>query len=201
MPQDESANARTTSLLRWAFVVCVICLAIFQFSENTTDIDLWGHVLFGEQLLHTGHLARTDPYSWTANGQPWVNHETIAVSLRAPAVLADLFAEMRAAFLAATDPKQQREVLRRRITAAVGLDADRDWWVGGKTADLVIAGRIELKRVLTFMATVDRRRGLPAGEQYAIENAEAWFQRVVARLCNERKVPFAKSRIVQELPR
>ena len=59
------------------FVVCVICLAIFQFSENTADIDLWGHVLFGQKFLHTGHLARTDPYSWTANGQPWINHEII----------------------------------------------------------------------------------------------------------------------------
>lgn len=61
-----------------AFVVCVICLAVFQFSENTTDIDLWGHVFFGQEFLHTGHLARTDPYSWTANGQPWINHEIIA---------------------------------------------------------------------------------------------------------------------------
>jgi hypothetical protein len=78
MPQDESANPKSSSLLRRAFVVCVICLAIFQFSENTTDIDLWGHVLFGQEFLHTGHLARTDPYSWTANGQPWINHEIIA---------------------------------------------------------------------------------------------------------------------------
>jgi hypothetical protein len=78
MPQDESASTRSSSLLRRAFVVCVICLAVFQFSENTTDIDLWGHVLFGEEFLHTGHLERTDPYSWTTNGQPWVNHEIIA---------------------------------------------------------------------------------------------------------------------------
>ena len=40
--------------------------------------DLWGHVLFGQEFLHTGHLAHTDPYSWTANGQPWINHEIIA---------------------------------------------------------------------------------------------------------------------------
>ena len=78
MPQDESANTRSSSLLRRAFVACVICLAVFQLSENTTDIDLWGHVLFGQEFLHTGHLARTDPYSWTANGQPWINHEIIA---------------------------------------------------------------------------------------------------------------------------
>ena len=78
MPQDDSANAKSTSLLRWAFVICVVCLAIFQFSENTADPDLWGHVLYGEHLLQTGHLARMDPYSWTAPGHEWVNHEILA---------------------------------------------------------------------------------------------------------------------------
>src|ERR1017187_5647261 len=75
MPQDENAPVRKCLLLRWAFVVCVICLAVFQFSENTADPDLWGHVLYGEHLLQTGHLARTDPYSWTAPGHEWINHE------------------------------------------------------------------------------------------------------------------------------
>lgn len=75
MPQAKIAPAKKSSLLQRAFIACVICLAVFQFSENTTDIDLWGHVLFGQELLHTGHLARTDTYSWTANGQPWINHE------------------------------------------------------------------------------------------------------------------------------
>jgi hypothetical protein len=78
MPQDKITPAKKGSLLRRAFVVCIICLAVFQFSENTTDIDLWGHVLFGQELLRTGHLARTDTYSWTANGQPWINHEIVA---------------------------------------------------------------------------------------------------------------------------
>lgn len=78
MPHDASANARSTSLLRRAFVLCVVCLAVFQFSENTADPDLWGHVLYGEHLLQTGHLMRTDPYSWTAFGHPWINHEILA---------------------------------------------------------------------------------------------------------------------------
>ena len=72
------ANAKNTSLLRWAFIICVVCLAIFQFSENTADPDFWGHVLYGEHLLQTGHLARMDPYSWTAPGHEWVNHEILA---------------------------------------------------------------------------------------------------------------------------
>ena len=78
MPQDENAPARKSSFLPRAFVVCVICLAVFQFSENTADPDLWGHVLYGEHLLHTGHLDRTDPYSWSAPGHEWINHEILA---------------------------------------------------------------------------------------------------------------------------
>lgn len=78
MPQDEIAPVKTSAFLRRAFVLCVICLAVFQFSENTADPDLWGHVLYGEHLLQTGHLMRTDPYSWTAPGHEWINHEILA---------------------------------------------------------------------------------------------------------------------------
>src|ERR1039458_6638523 len=78
MPQDENAPARKGSLLRRAFVVCVICLAVFQFSENTADPDLWGHVLYGRDFLQSGHLMRTEPYSWTAPGHEWINHEVLA---------------------------------------------------------------------------------------------------------------------------
>jgi hypothetical protein len=65
-------------VLRRAFVFCVLSFALFHFSENTVDTDLWGHVLFGQEFLRTGHLARTDPYSWTAPGHPWINHEVVA---------------------------------------------------------------------------------------------------------------------------
>ncbi|HEX5399962.1 MAG TPA: hypothetical protein VFY06_13035 [Verrucomicrobiae bacterium] len=85
MPHVENADARSKSLLRWAFVICVVCVAIFQFSENTTDPDLWGHVLYGEHLLQTGRLMRTDPYSWTASGHPWINHEILAEAAMAAA--------------------------------------------------------------------------------------------------------------------
>ncbi|MBW1988190.1 MAG: hypothetical protein JRI97_01455 [Deltaproteobacteria bacterium] len=50
--------------------------AAFQlFSYVTADPDLWGHVLFGRHLAETGALARVDPYSFTALGRPWINHE------------------------------------------------------------------------------------------------------------------------------
>ncbi len=55
-----------------------MALAVFQFSENTADPDLWGHIFFGQHLLKTGVLEKTEPFSWTATGSPWVNHETLS---------------------------------------------------------------------------------------------------------------------------
>jgi hypothetical protein len=54
----------------WAF-------ALYHFSQNLVDVDLWGHVLFGQRMM-IGGLERTDPFSWTAKGEPWVNHEILA---------------------------------------------------------------------------------------------------------------------------
>jgi hypothetical protein len=64
--------------LKFWFCAAVWLLAVFQFSENTADPDLWGHITFGQQMLHSGVIPKTDLYSWTAAGQPWVNHEWLA---------------------------------------------------------------------------------------------------------------------------
>ncbi len=76
MPPDK--NARANIFLQRAFIACVVCLAVFQFSENTADPDLWGHVIYGDHFLKTGSLMRADPYSWTAAGHEWINHEILA---------------------------------------------------------------------------------------------------------------------------
>ncbi|HEV2437999.1 MAG TPA: hypothetical protein VG077_18545 [Verrucomicrobiae bacterium] len=64
--------------LKLWFCVAVLWLAVFQFSENTVDPDLWGHVVFGQHMLQHHSIPKVDIYSWTANGQPWINHEWVA---------------------------------------------------------------------------------------------------------------------------
>jgi len=64
--------------LKLWFCAAVLLLAVFQFSENTADLDLWGHLVYGQHMLHSGAIPKTDIYSWTAQGQPWINHEWIA---------------------------------------------------------------------------------------------------------------------------
>lgn len=70
------------------FVVAVLCLAVFQFSENTADPDLWGHVFFGSQFLQTGKPTTVDYYSWTAYGQPSFDHEYLGEAVFGLAYLA-----------------------------------------------------------------------------------------------------------------
>jgi hypothetical protein len=64
--------------LLWGLRACVLALALFHFSETTADPDLWGHVLFGQRMLILGSVEKTEPFSWTACDQPWVNHEVLA---------------------------------------------------------------------------------------------------------------------------
>jgi hypothetical protein len=56
----------------------VLSLALYSFAENTVDPDLWGHVLFGQRIISLGTVERIEPFSWTAVGAPWINHEVLA---------------------------------------------------------------------------------------------------------------------------
>jgi len=64
--------------LRRLLMVWTLALAFFQFSENTADPDLWAHTMFGEQLLRSHTVQKTEVFSWTARGQPFINHEYLA---------------------------------------------------------------------------------------------------------------------------
>ena len=50
----------------------------WRVSDNAADPDLWGHVLYGQRMLHLRGLEATDTLSWTAAGLPWINHEVLA---------------------------------------------------------------------------------------------------------------------------
>lgn len=80
MLAGANSDAQTSGAAPWQkwFCLAVLALAVFQFSENTADPDLWAHVLFGRHFLETGTVMKADPYSWTAPQYPWINHEVIA---------------------------------------------------------------------------------------------------------------------------
>jgi len=59
----------------WLARVLVYAFAFSHFSLVTADPDLWGHIHFGQSMLDQGGLHTSDPYSYTAQGYRWINHE------------------------------------------------------------------------------------------------------------------------------
>ena len=62
-----------TRSLSLAAIVVVFAAAL----SSRADADLWGHVRFGLDTLHTGRLTAVDPYSFTQD-TPWINHEWLS---------------------------------------------------------------------------------------------------------------------------
>ena len=61
------------------FVCGALAFFAMRVTENQADNDLWGHVLYGQRAMALGVLCeKTDPFSWTAAGALWINHETLA---------------------------------------------------------------------------------------------------------------------------
>ena len=67
-------ESRRVSLLRYAPLL-VVLLVMLADSWQRTDPDLWGHVRFGQLTLQHHGPFLADPYSYSAVGQPWRNHE------------------------------------------------------------------------------------------------------------------------------
>jgi len=61
------------------FVFSVACLVTFLlFVGHLASYDLWWHLKAGQMILQTGTMPRTDPFSFTAAGRPWVYHSWLA---------------------------------------------------------------------------------------------------------------------------
>lgn len=75
-------NAAWLAALKWPFsfpamLGALLVGAIFYFGRNffIVDPDVWWHVKTGQLILATHHWPTTDPYSFTAHGQPWMAYE------------------------------------------------------------------------------------------------------------------------------
>ena len=66
-------EAQSGRLIRLAFLVG----ALYFVSLTIVDADLWGHVLFGRDIVTQGALHTVDPYSFTSD-RAWINHEWLA---------------------------------------------------------------------------------------------------------------------------
>lgn len=66
--------------LRWHVWAFWAALAAVLVTATAADPDLWGHLRFGLDFLHTHRLPAVDPYSFTQD-RPWVNHEWLSEAL------------------------------------------------------------------------------------------------------------------------
>jgi hypothetical protein len=60
-----------------ALVLAAIAATLHKLCDLSADYDLWGHLFFGGEMLRLGTLLRSDTYSFTAAGHPFINHEWI----------------------------------------------------------------------------------------------------------------------------
>ncbi|MFQ5665192.1 MAG: hypothetical protein ACE5I7_02050 [Candidatus Binatia bacterium] len=68
--------AKRGSTAVWALLLGTSLL--YFFSVNEADNDLWGHLLFGREILAAGAIPRVDTFTYTAGGHPWMNHEWLS---------------------------------------------------------------------------------------------------------------------------
>ena len=65
------------SLIRYFPALVLFAIVIADFRQ-LSDPDLWGHVLFGRELLLHGSLPSNNPYSYSAPSCPWLHHEWLS---------------------------------------------------------------------------------------------------------------------------
>src|SRR5438093_1131596 len=70
-PLRQTMAART---VMQAITVTVIAIAILT---TRTDPDLWGHLKFGTEILHSRSIPIVDSYSFTSD-RVWTNHEWLS---------------------------------------------------------------------------------------------------------------------------
>lgn len=80
--QDGPAKPGRNSLLHYTPALVFVAIAVAD-SQRWADTDLWGHLRFGQATLAAGHLIRRDPYSYSAPGHLWLNHEWLSEVLMA----------------------------------------------------------------------------------------------------------------------
>src|SRR6185436_4763914 len=64
--------------LKRTFEVYVFAFAFFFASRPLSDGDFWWHLKTGEYIIKNHAIRRTDLYSFTNFGKPWVAHEWLS---------------------------------------------------------------------------------------------------------------------------
>src|SRR5277367_3273285 len=61
-----------------AFSAILLSGLLAMTARNAVDPDLWWHLRTGQWILDTGHVPRSDPFSFTRAGHAWVAQEWLS---------------------------------------------------------------------------------------------------------------------------
>ncbi len=75
-------NAATRWVRRLA-PAAILLTAVCAMTDNVVDTDLWGHVVYGREVLEQGKLHETTTWSYVVDDYRWINHEILAELLMA----------------------------------------------------------------------------------------------------------------------
>ncbi len=73
--------------LLWSLGLLSAAILFKLFNQLNADYDLWWHIFIGKDIILKGALERYDIYSFTAAGQPYINHEWLSEIIMAGAYL------------------------------------------------------------------------------------------------------------------
>jgi hypothetical protein len=74
----EKRRVSTAAMMHVVATAAVVLFALFLFTHNEADVDLWGNVGFVRHLPSHSEFHRTNTFSFTEPNHVWVNHEWLA---------------------------------------------------------------------------------------------------------------------------
>ena len=70
-----AARQRRFAFTARQLIVVILFIAIFAMAvQQPADTDTWWHLKSGQLVWESGEILRTDPFSHTVQGQPWIDH-------------------------------------------------------------------------------------------------------------------------------
>ncbi|MDD5005679.1 MAG: CDC27 family protein [Candidatus Omnitrophica bacterium] len=70
-PRLKKANYTISALL----IIILFFVLMVHLSKEVSDLDIWLHLKSGEQMVLYKQILLNDPFSFTKESQPWINHE------------------------------------------------------------------------------------------------------------------------------
>ncbi len=76
MDRPAGGARRPESISLWRYSAALVFVAVVIANAcRVADMDLWGHVYFGEAMIRAGRIIANDPYNYSAPNHLWLHHE------------------------------------------------------------------------------------------------------------------------------